>query len=352
MKRSFVAAFSLLLAMTPVAAASASNTEPAPTTTSTVNSVITEHDPGPDNYWTDERIKNAEPMPMPGAESNARNASPYSAEPPVFNEIPWETVVYPESPAKYLPPIEHKGVKHLPIVGKFLGTAYKDGEVITDYACTATVVTSTSESLLITAGHCVWPRGHDRTMTNTRFIPSYYVDESGDVKKPYGEWKVASSIADICWIDDFKRECDQAFLKVKPRADGTTIQETVGSSGFTIGGPPLRGVTEPWPSPINMWSYPEPDPRFPDVDIDPSHVYYCLTGTYPAADQSPNTVSILCDPQFIAGGASGAGLIEYGQSGAMVIANFVGLAETDERLIATFNNLRTKSQHQTLDARN
>jgi len=76
----------------------------------------------------------------------------------------------------------------------------------TGHYCTASVVDSGSEDLLITAAHCVI--GNGRTM---QFAPDY-----ANGKAPLGRWSIEAAYLSPKWISSQNPNYDFAFLRVAP----------------------------------------------------------------------------------------------------------------------------------------
>ncbi len=83
------------------------------------------------------------------------------------------------------------------------------------HGCTASVVSSPTRNLLITAAHCLWGTG-----TGMIFVPG-----SVNGSEPYGRWTVTAAYADPGWLRDEDPLRDVAILKVAPDAIfGTSLQ--------------------------------------------------------------------------------------------------------------------------------
>jgi hypothetical protein len=103
------------------------------------------------------------------------------------------------------------------------------------HICTASVVDSADQSVIITAAHCV--RGG--TAEGYEFAPAFH-----DGKAPYGMWRVTAAYAAPAWIRHFDPRDDFAFLLVSPRQiDGRmrTLQSVTG--GNRLGRAPAAGST-------------------------------------------------------------------------------------------------------------
>lgn len=282
--------------------------------------------------------------------------------PTLFPEETQRSVSFPEWVATNPSIVTHAGEVHPSTVGKLVSHKIVDGE-LKPWSCTGTVVTSSSGSLIITAGHCAWPRevdededGNGLLVNDMEFIPAYHIDVNGVEQHPYGKWEIASAIAPDCWVVEKLSRCDQAFVKAAPRtSDGKTLQSIVGSLGLTIGGSPVRGVPSDMPKrfPLSMHSYPIAENTFDNSgDPDISRVYRC-EGQTSAGDQLFEFLGSIKMPcaEPITGGASGAAFVERQQAGKMIIATFVGRVSstTSPPLLALLNNSMTKSMHAALN---
>ncbi|MFF3906341.1 trypsin-like peptidase domain-containing protein [Streptomyces sp. NPDC001848] len=95
-----------------------------------------------------------------------------------------------------------------------------DGGLNGSHHCTASVVNSPGENLIVTAAHCLGS-------TSDVFVPAYH-----DGLAPYGVWHLQRIVVDARWTDDSSPDDDVAFAVVAP-LDGRTIQSVVG--GYTLG---------------------------------------------------------------------------------------------------------------------
>lgn len=108
------------------------------------------------------------------------------------------------------------------------------------YGCTATVVTSHSGNVAVTAAHCVYhpatgPLAGDFPTAGPvydQFIPA----RTGDTA-PYGSWTIDMAFVDPRWRDTGDPAYDIAFLHLA-RHDGRSIQDVVGSQGISFTPPP------------------------------------------------------------------------------------------------------------------
>jgi V8-like Glu-specific endopeptidase len=92
--------------------------------------------------------------------------------------------------------------------------------------CTASVVTSSSKNVIITAAHCVYNKSY---ASNVEFVPEYH---SGD--RPDGAWAVKKVVVATQWVQSKNPNYDFAFLTVG-RASGFNkpLQKVTG--GLALG---------------------------------------------------------------------------------------------------------------------
>jgi V8-like Glu-specific endopeptidase len=98
--------------------------------------------------------------------------------------------------------------------------------------CTASVVDSATENLIITAAHCVYASKYS---TNLEFIPGYR-----DGRWPYGAWPVKAIVVASGWRRSHDPDLDFAFLSVAS-SGGRLIQRVTGGLRLGID----RGYTHP-----------------------------------------------------------------------------------------------------------
>ena len=91
--------------------------------------------------------------------------------------------------------------------------------------CSASVVDSPAQDLVITAAHCVGGGGS----TQFAFVPGY---DNG--RMPYGIWRVTRVIVGPSWVSSANPNADVAFLTVAG-PDGARIQDVTGGERLGIG---------------------------------------------------------------------------------------------------------------------
>jgi V8-like Glu-specific endopeptidase len=108
--------------------------------------------------------------------------------------------------------------------------------------CTASVISSKAEDLILTAAHCVVDGGV--FFKNVEFVPGYH--QVG--KKPFGAWAVKTIYVAQGWVKGQNQNLDFAFLAVTPPT-GTThpIQQVTGALQL--------GINRPYRRPIEVIGY-------------------------------------------------------------------------------------------------
>ena len=94
--------------------------------------------------------------------------------------------------------------------------------------CTASVVDSAHQDLIVTAAHCVYGSGY---ATNIEFVPGYH-----DGRRPYGTWLVQAVVVARAWRQRHDPDLDFAFLTVvDPTHPARRIQRVTGGLWLGIG---------------------------------------------------------------------------------------------------------------------
>ena len=108
-----------------------------------------------------------------------------------------------------------------------------------EHFCTASVVTSPGEDLLITAAHCINGGDGSGYLQDIVFIPGYR-----DGAAPYGIWTPQRMLVAPQWANSADPDFDVGFVVLQPY-DGENIQQVLGASqlGFDSGYQHLVRVT-------------------------------------------------------------------------------------------------------------
>jgi V8-like Glu-specific endopeptidase len=146
-------------------------------------------------YWVPSRMLAATPLPGVPAAGSPPGAPPGIPSPRQFDGVP--------------------------TVGALFFTTGTQ-----EHFCTASVVSSKHENLVLTAAHCVYGSTY---VSNIEFIPRYH-----DGKQPYGAWPVKVIVVAAGWQQSHDPNLDFAFLAVVPPAGVTQpIQQVTG--GLQLG---------------------------------------------------------------------------------------------------------------------
>lgn len=94
-----------------------------------------------------------------------------------------------------------------------------------NHFCTASVVSSPGEDLLVTAAHCLnGGKGSGGYNSDIVFIPDYR-----DGGEPFGVWTPAKLLVAPQWADESDPDYDVGFVVLQPR-DGENIQQVLGAN--------------------------------------------------------------------------------------------------------------------------
>jgi hypothetical protein len=107
--------------------------------------------------------------------------------------------------------------------GKVLGVDPERGP----YSCSGTALNTPSDSIVLTAGHCVVEGG--RVGEELSFVPSY---DHGE--RPFGTFAVEATYVMPQWRRGENADFDVAALRVAPNALGE-LTDVVGARGYTYG---------------------------------------------------------------------------------------------------------------------
>jgi hypothetical protein len=225
--------------------------------------------------WTPERIDAAPPLRL--TPSGTLRAAPtrapapelFAAAPPLRSEQPVGARRYPNR-------------VHGKLVGRFPGLG--------DFACSATVVSSRSGSLLTSAGHCAYDARTRTTASELAFAPGY---SRGEL--PYGVWPVRNLIVPGAWARAGSPDYDFSMLRTVRRG-GRTIEQRVGSRGIGFG-QPLR---------LRLQAFGYPAAGRPSYDG--RRLIRCSARSFPDPERfgGPRGRGLRCDQ---AEGASGGGWV-------------------------------------------
>jgi hypothetical protein len=151
-----------------------------------------------------------------------------------------------------------------------------------DYSCTATVVNSLSQSVVVTAGHCVHfgGKGHPWA-TNWTFAPGYQ-----DGFAPFGTWAARRLFTTKGWRKRTRFAYDVGAAAVHPNAAGA-VETVVGSRGIAF--------NQPREQFYRSFGYPvHPQPKFDGESLWTCDSQYGYSDPYPEP-RGPAQSAIGCD---------------------------------------------------------
>ena len=197
--------------------ASSASASPAPAPSgASVYSVPAAAQGAAQSYWTSSGMRSATAA---SAERQERQLGPVFQTAPV---MPLFATGARSGPPRGTPnPVSFSGVK---TVGALFYTTKSSR-----HFCTASVVSSSTGNLVLTAAHCVYGNGYSRNLV---FVPGYH-----DGAAPYGTWTVRKIIVASGWRQRQDPSLDYAYLEVVPPPHSVgPIQAVTGglSAGFTL----------------------------------------------------------------------------------------------------------------------
>jgi hypothetical protein len=192
-------------------------------------------------YWTDRRIRRAEPLapvPITRSQTLARRADrgrPGYLPPlsPGEDRVPrWRTGSPGEGPlvlrsaAFESGPVEAFDSPPNTTAGKLYGRLPGFGK----YECSATAIAAPNRSLVLTAGHCLGDPEYGLA-NHVVFVPSFNYD-----RRPYGTWVGRELFIPNKWLREENFGYDFGALVVS-RREGAALEDVVGGRGFAYNQP-------------------------------------------------------------------------------------------------------------------
>lgn len=197
------------------------------------------------DYWTEERMRNATPMPMPkasgapsadttssdgpsGPPRQIAGAAPANARSWSDDEPPMPAMTSP-TPTGYTYPFPF--TRHA-VDGSYLRYPYRTvGKMFftqggSNFVCSGASVVSSPQNAVYTAGHCV-SDGAGAFSTNVIFVPARKTGAN-----PYGQFAGAQLWTTSGWHFSGDLTRDFAAFSVGTNASGQTLQARVGTLGF------------------------------------------------------------------------------------------------------------------------
>jgi hypothetical protein len=162
-----------------------------------------------------------------------------------------------------------------------------------DYACSGTAISSPTESVVFTAGHCVFDQAGGWAQ-ELIFVPAY---RNGTA--PYGVFPARTLSALTSWTVNENSNYDYGGVLVGPNSSGTSLQQAVGARGIAF--------NQPREQSFQAWGYPG------EGSFDGERSYVCESaygGDDPFPSPGPPAMGIGCD---MTRGASGGGWVIGGE---------------------------------------
>jgi hypothetical protein len=167
------------------------------------------------------------------------------------------------------------------------------------YSCSGTIVTAANESVVATAGHCLFDDETDLANTSTTFVPAYK-----DGQTPFGVWDATHILTTEEWMngsdDDLRYDIGMVVLE---RHGTKTIQQVLGSRGISFRQDPLQS--------FESYGYPADGP------FDGDDLFSCASGPgFPdPLFPDPAPIAMGCD---MSRGSSGGGRLIQTRQGDVV----------------------------------
>ena len=182
-------------------------------------------------------------------------------------------------------------------MGQFKLPGFLGGGTI-PFGCSASVVSSESASLVLTAGHCIELTlfGHRFWVSQAVFVPGFH-----DGQTPFGIFPVKSEAVLPGWLKSNNENFDVGAMVLARNGVGQRAGPAVGALGLATGQPTTQT--------FDAYGYPQAAP------FDPDKQWHCqspYSGTDPLsfAFPGPPTMRIDC---VMTEGASGGGWVIGGQ---------------------------------------
>lgn len=247
-------------------------------------------------YWTRDRMSAARPAPMPKIDPEDLGDAPVDRGEPLLVEgaeprQKYSTTDSTMSASATSTPIPFQRFQ----IDNPAATEYaKHGALfftspITgyDYACSGTVINSDNESVVWTAGHCLYEQG--RPSLNLVFVPGYE-----NMTRPLGTWVADQIVVPARWQNGEDLEYDFGAFRTVPNESGSLV-DVVGGRGIAFNQNPNED--------FQSFGY----PAFPMEKFDGEHLQTCVsTGSGRIA---VGAIAMGCDMEQ---GSSGGGWVMRG----------------------------------------
>ncbi len=111
-----------------------------------------------------------------------------------------------------------------PAAGPAVVGALFTGSLSGGHFCTASVVASPGQNLLMTAAHCIYDGSKGGYAQDVAFVPGYH-----DGQAPYGIWTAERMLVSPQWVHGADPDYDVGFIVLRP-LHGRNIQQVLGAN--------------------------------------------------------------------------------------------------------------------------
>jgi hypothetical protein len=258
------------------------------------------------DYWTKERMREAEPVPLPTPDQRSASAGPEAGGPPSYvtpalpgepgsTEIRRGTTVGSGRASGIATPVVDPTATDKRMHGKVFFRLVHGPERGKDFVCSGTAINSRNRSLVMTAGHCIFDwEDRGRKVTNWAFVPAY----NGADARPFGTWPAKRTATTRQWKRGENLRYDLGAAVVRRNPAGRRLQAVVGARGI--------GFDQPRRQRYDIFGYPVEGAFV-------SMFEYACTSPYRGSDGAggggPLPMRASCN---MSGGSSGGGWVGGG----------------------------------------
>jgi V8-like Glu-specific endopeptidase len=250
----FGVVFVVLLIMLSVGTSLLIRSSKAATISSPANVVSSpiEHTSASKAYWTTQRMKSAQPVPIHQSSSASPQSSSSEASNLLASSAGLQFTQNAASPTRALSatafratPVSSYNQFPASVVGKIF---FHNPGTNADYVCSGTAVVSTNKSVVDTAAHCVY--ADNKWATEWIFCPQYQNGASS-----FGCWTASQLFTTLQWQNNTDYTMAFGLAVVQP-LNGKALTDVVGGSGYDVGAdyPTLLSLT------ITAYGYPAQSP--------------------------------------------------------------------------------------------
>lgn len=176
-----------------------------------------------DEYWTEERMQNAEPAEIANEDEQIKRDKSKSEN----NKKPGnKSSAKPEKSAQEKV-VNNEFLSDAPEVPSSVGRMFFTVNGKNKY-CSAATVNNDYKNVVMTAAHCVFHKDIDDWVSNVTFVPAYY-----DGKAPYGKWEGKNKRVMKGWSKNgYKTDYDVGLFSVY-KNNNQNIVNAVGGNGYS-----------------------------------------------------------------------------------------------------------------------